>query len=910
MIPTQSAALRCGALLMAGLLISAQPAFTQRDQIFVGARPLSMGGAFLAVADDGHAIFWNPAGLARLERIEAAFDYANLFGLGLDSYHASFFSRLYFIPPLTDYLTFGADWSAIRAGDEELEFRRDQFNFALALQPPKTLPLLRDFSFGGNAKYLRLDAVLEGTPEVDAAGWGWDFGLLYHLQKLPRLPGSLNLGVMIHDGSDTQVRHANSDFRETVQHQNVRWGLSYRPFAEWPGGRIPLSHPIFALDIDERIHAGLEIWLLRSLALRMGWQKDRHTDESPTFSFGLGFKASVKGWPETNVDYTLNDHPVLPNTNRQFGAALVLRDDPRLLRIEEAHINEVFASLYRAYAEPDARFGAIKLRNVHDDTLRANVTLEAKRYFEKQRPQTVVLAPGAAADLPLRAVFKPEILLASEGRFGGIVKVKYHYQNKEYETTTPLDFTLHERNYLTWDDPAKAAAFVTPNDPVVRDFVDAALQKSAPAPAWLKRYNFTHAMLLFDALQSYGVDYRPDAVTPFPLLADTATKAYRLDKVYYPAEFLTGETKETKETKETRETREKRFGDCDDLTVLYASLLQSAGIPTAIVSGPGHVFLMLDTGVSETQSEGSPFPPDLFIKRNGSLWIPVEATMIPEGSFISAWENAASRLQSAMGDSTWSIFEVAASQAKYPPASAEVLPFPKSFSAALPDFAPLWQQELSAAQQWQEDYWQTFEDSLRQNLPREIELGVRNRYGVVLGKNGAPNRARTQFSEILAHDPAFAAAWNNLANVAFVMGEWARAESLYFKALEYNPYSRGTHLNLAILYETVFEKSPQDSLALHGFIEDSWQRAAQLFEGKAENAFGLLGFSPERSETKAAGSPDKTQSLLQRVKKMIDRGFKRYVQKREIRKVPIGRHGVKAEAPTDPDRAGLLSWIY
>lgn len=36
-----------------------------------GARPAAMGEAFSAVADDAHAVFYNPAGLARLGKIEA-----------------------------------------------------------------------------------------------------------------------------------------------------------------------------------------------------------------------------------------------------------------------------------------------------------------------------------------------------------------------------------------------------------------------------------------------------------------------------------------------------------------------------------------------------------------------------------------------------------------------------------------------------------------------------------------------------------------------------------------------------------------------------------------------------------------------------------------------------------------------
>ena len=53
--------------------------------IGLGARPMGMGGAFVAVADDINSIFWNPAGISQIQRVEFSSMYFNPYGLNVNS---------------------------------------------------------------------------------------------------------------------------------------------------------------------------------------------------------------------------------------------------------------------------------------------------------------------------------------------------------------------------------------------------------------------------------------------------------------------------------------------------------------------------------------------------------------------------------------------------------------------------------------------------------------------------------------------------------------------------------------------------------------------------------------------------------------------------------------------------------
>ena len=143
-----------------------------------------------------------------------------------------------------------------------------------------------------------------------------------------------------------------------------------------------------------------------------------------------------------------------------------------------------------------------------------------------------------------------------------------------------------------------------------------------------------------------------------------------------------------------------------------------------------------------------------------------------------------------------------------------------------------------------------------------------------------------------------------------MQGNFAWAESLYTKALEHNPFSRATYLNLAILYQMMITNSGEDSAHFAQKSEQALLRAAQLLEGNANEAFAILGFEAELAGGKAESFVDKIKARVRKVKEFVDTSFKKYVQRREIRGVALDRHGVKGEGELDGDRAELLAWSY
>ena len=603
-------------LLLTLMIISAL--FGQYDQLFVGTRPLSMGGAFIAVADDANTITWNPAGLPGLRRTEFTTTYADLFAMGITQ------SYLGFVKPFSDRVALGFDWSNVGFDDEELLYAENKMNLAIGVQPH------RKVSFGITLKYLMRDMQLDGTSYGKSSGVGYDAGLLIQPLK------NLRLGVGLYDLGGTQVAYKDKT-TETILGQAFKLGISY----------MPIDGLILAADYGDRYHFGAEYILASRLSFRAGVQQDVSGDEKilvPSGGLSIKFKSLI-------VEYGYESHPYLEPTHR---FSLALQFSPAVVSITSTVIshNPVFRSLHRYYESET--FLKVGLKNISDADLPVDVSLYVPTMMDNPHSQSVTLPPKSEVEYDIGVSFSSDVLTSKKATFDNLVqpevKVTYKQGGEEKLAQKKMESSyVLGKGKLTWSNPDMIACYVTPADAVVDKFARSFIQYYTPVlNDYFGRSNLGRGIILYDALGTHGLVYNIDLETPFLDIADDKTA---FDTVKYPGDML----------------RDK-IGDCDDLTTLYGSLMGNLGIETMFLDvfkpGAGHIFLMFDSGVKPDEVGKYFLDETEVVVLNDKVWIPIEATLVGK-SFFSAWKQGALKYNEMKAENFVNEISVKEASAKY-----------------------------------------------------------------------------------------------------------------------------------------------------------------------------------------------------------------------------------------------------
>ena len=284
-------------------------------KIGVGARAVSLGESFVAVANDPSAIYWNPAGLASLQRQEIQFSHAD-WPADIRYEHGT-----WVVPSRRLGGSFAVQFGVLSTElDETSElhpfgtgrsFLYSDMLAGVAYARRWTDKLLVGFGL----KYVREDLGSDVGGPVTSAGLV-DMGSIYYLGY-----GSVRIAVSLTNFGPALTPGGNYTSPITGEVRNYdgfdppimfRYGVAFEPI-ENAHQRLTTSLEVAQpADNAQRIKFGAEWTWLHRLALRSGY--DFNADEMK-FAAGAGLFLGV-GQKQGTIDYAFTDGGVLGAINR------------------------------------------------------------------------------------------------------------------------------------------------------------------------------------------------------------------------------------------------------------------------------------------------------------------------------------------------------------------------------------------------------------------------------------------------------------------------------------------------------------------------------------------------------------------------------------------------------------------
>lgn len=349
-------------LMASSLVLAVEPVIAAKyagEFMYVGAgaRALGMGGAFVAISDDGTAGYWNPAGLSNTAGQNATFMHSERFGglisydylaysrrMGNDAIGASLFrtdlgriantNNLQWHDTGSDGV-FGEDGTG-EPGDsgnddyhpdlnpngtegngqwdpgEEIIYDEGRITWQSASDNALYLswsrPLSEELSIGANFKM-----VYRQLMDYSAWGLGLDAGLLW------KPTGALSLGMNLQDITGTHLfwNNGHSEVVNPTAKLGAAFTVPLRKFSSvltvgldgdfrFEGREYSAQYSRGEVSLDTR--AGMELLIRDTVGIRLGSSEGNMTA-------GIGLKIGLFGKP-VSLDYAWLGHDQLDNTHR------------------------------------------------------------------------------------------------------------------------------------------------------------------------------------------------------------------------------------------------------------------------------------------------------------------------------------------------------------------------------------------------------------------------------------------------------------------------------------------------------------------------------------------------------------------------------------------------------------------
>ncbi len=260
-----------------------------------GARPNSLGNSYTAISNDASAIFYNPAGLSSVNKLQVMGMYSNLFGSveGLNYGNIGVSKGFEF-----GTMGLGIIYSSVSdipyvenvSGPSGETFSDNEMAVILSYSRIVT----DNLQIGINGKFIR-----HTIAGYEASGIGFDVALLTTFNE------KLKMGLMIQDAVGATIK---LNGREDTYISKFKFGIAYNPISV-----LTISPEIMVTGNKKaQLSIGSEYDVYKNMIkLRGGYNT---VQEAP--SFGVGIKYS-----QINIDYSYSRNGDLGNVSK-FGFIL------------------------------------------------------------------------------------------------------------------------------------------------------------------------------------------------------------------------------------------------------------------------------------------------------------------------------------------------------------------------------------------------------------------------------------------------------------------------------------------------------------------------------------------------------------------------------------------------------------
>lgn len=302
-----------------------------------GARSLGMGKAFVSIADDASATYWNPAGLAQIDRKEITALHAILWA-------DTMYDFISYVHPITGMGTVGGSITRLYSGkfdgrDENNISTHEFSDSQTALGASYGKQIVDVLALGASIKY-----VTHNLDDHKNGNFTFDIGAMYKSPMVEHLQVGLNLRNLmgLRTGADTEDKLPLT----------LRFGFNYKLLRD----KLALVIDLEKSKAPLSYHFGTEYWAFQYLAVRFGIDPEEFT-----LGFGIRYR-------DYGLDYAFATHD-LGGSHRlsaswKFGPSITAASETMALEHYKEAVAAYERGLYQRAVEKLIRSLSLDPKNI------------------------------------------------------------------------------------------------------------------------------------------------------------------------------------------------------------------------------------------------------------------------------------------------------------------------------------------------------------------------------------------------------------------------------------------------------------------------------------------------------------------------------------------------------------------